>query len=266
MEGEGEHPVLREFKQQLYDGKSIATELVRRGNVVITIDMFYWGQRRMLLDDDSAVLSGLPKDDERGDRGVQPPRGAERAARRAEPVDGGRHLAGRPAVGRHPDRRLSCRGVRKWMPGGLACVGLSVGGYRSFLLAALDPTDQEWPWMWAGCRRSAHMITQPRHRTPSASSFHIIGLYRYLDSAGPGRTDCASLAAGHQRLQRSALSAGGRERPHSRRSTSVSARRACRTVNAAVCTTRRTSSMSRCRRRRGTGSNGGSESPQAGTR
>ena len=36
----------------LYDGKSIATELVRRGYVVITIDMFYWGERRMLLDDD----------------------------------------------------------------------------------------------------------------------------------------------------------------------------------------------------------------------
>src|SRR5437867_2035577 len=43
---------LSEFKQQLYDGKSIATELARLGYVVITIDMLYWGERRMLLDDD----------------------------------------------------------------------------------------------------------------------------------------------------------------------------------------------------------------------
>ena len=44
--------MLSEFKQRLYDGRSIATELVRRGYVVITIDMFYWGERRMLLDED----------------------------------------------------------------------------------------------------------------------------------------------------------------------------------------------------------------------
>ena len=43
--------MLSEFKQRLYDGRSIATELVRRGYVVITIDMFYWGER-MLLDED----------------------------------------------------------------------------------------------------------------------------------------------------------------------------------------------------------------------
>jgi dienelactone hydrolase len=47
-----EHDVLRTFKQQYYGGKSIATELVRQGYVVITIDMFYWGERRMLLADD----------------------------------------------------------------------------------------------------------------------------------------------------------------------------------------------------------------------
>jgi Abhydrolase family len=52
VEQEDEHPMLRDFKQQLYEGKSIATELVRRGFVVLTIDMFFWGERRMLLDDD----------------------------------------------------------------------------------------------------------------------------------------------------------------------------------------------------------------------
>ena len=32
----------------------IATELVRQGYVVVIIDMFYWGERRMLLDNDPA--------------------------------------------------------------------------------------------------------------------------------------------------------------------------------------------------------------------
>jgi len=43
---DNEHAVLSEFKNQLYEGTSIATELVKRGYVVITIDMFYWGERR----------------------------------------------------------------------------------------------------------------------------------------------------------------------------------------------------------------------------
>src|SRR5207248_157826 len=34
--------------------RSIASELARQGYVVLVIDMFYWGERRMLLDDDAA--------------------------------------------------------------------------------------------------------------------------------------------------------------------------------------------------------------------
>src|SRR5437762_12588808 len=49
-----EHLHLTEFKQGAYAGKSIASELARQGYVVLVIDMFYWGERRMLLDDDGA--------------------------------------------------------------------------------------------------------------------------------------------------------------------------------------------------------------------
>jgi dienelactone hydrolase len=49
---EDEHPSLTEFKKRAYDGKSIASELATQGYVVIAIDMFYWGERRMILDDD----------------------------------------------------------------------------------------------------------------------------------------------------------------------------------------------------------------------
>ena len=41
-----EHSVLADFKRGLYAGKSIASELARRGYVVVVIDMFYWGERR----------------------------------------------------------------------------------------------------------------------------------------------------------------------------------------------------------------------------
>ena len=52
VDTDDEHPALAEYKQQLYQGRSVASELVRRGYVVIVIDAFYWGERRMLLDQD----------------------------------------------------------------------------------------------------------------------------------------------------------------------------------------------------------------------
>mgnify|MGYP003430195429 FL=1 len=54
MELETVHPVLAKFKETSYSGKSIASDLTRQGYVVIVIDMFYWGERRLLLDDDQA--------------------------------------------------------------------------------------------------------------------------------------------------------------------------------------------------------------------
>lgn len=52
IEDENENAVLREFKQRYYSGRSIATDLVRQGFLVIVIDLMYWGERRMVLDDD----------------------------------------------------------------------------------------------------------------------------------------------------------------------------------------------------------------------
>lgn len=52
VELDNEHPSLTEFKRRSYSGRSYASELARRGYVVIVIDMFYWGERRMLLADD----------------------------------------------------------------------------------------------------------------------------------------------------------------------------------------------------------------------
>lgn len=175
---ENEHPVLSQFKQQLYEGTSIANELVRRGYVVITIDMFYWGERRMLLEEDPASY----RERERmsadeiaafNRRSSQSEQLVARSLMTAGTTWPGvmlwddlrtlDYLASRPEV----DRQR------------LGCVGLSVGGYRSFLLAALDQrikaaVDVGWMTSFASNIR--------RHVLNTVGlTFHIPGLYRYLD-------------------------------------------------------------------------------------
>jgi dienelactone hydrolase len=178
VEIDSENPALTGFKQQLYEGKSIATELVRRGYVVITIDMFYWGERRMLLDDDPAAYrdpARMSMDDvaafnRRSQQGEQLVARSLFTAGITWPgvmlwddlrtID---YLASRPEVD----------------PRRLGCVGLSVGGYRSFVLSALDPRLKvavAVGWM------SSFATHIRRHVISSIGlSFHIPGLYRYLD-------------------------------------------------------------------------------------
>jgi dienelactone hydrolase len=169
---------LREFKQESYDGRSIATELVRRGYVVIAIDMLYWGERRMLLEDDPPAYRDprtMTKEDVAAfnRRSQQAEQLVARTLLTAgltwpgvllwddlRTVD---YLASRPEV----DARR------------LGCVGLSVGGYRSFVLAALDPRIRvavDVCWMTS-------MASQIRRHVLNTIglTFHIVGLYRYLD-------------------------------------------------------------------------------------
>src|SRR5437773_1740338 len=61
VELEGEHPVLTDFKREYYAGRSVASDLARAGYVVVVIDMFYWGERRMLLADDPADWRERPR-------------------------------------------------------------------------------------------------------------------------------------------------------------------------------------------------------------
>jgi dienelactone hydrolase len=133
-----ENPTLTEFKEQSYGGRSIADELARQGYVVVVIDMFYWGERRMLLDDD-------------------PPAWKERPATiTAEEVRAFNQRSGQneQLLGRSLFLAgLTWAGIMFWDdirtvdylvtrpevdPKRIACVGLSVGGFRSAHLAALD--------------------------------------------------------------------------------------------------------------------------------
>jgi dienelactone hydrolase len=176
--GDNEPAALSQFKQQLYEGNSIATELARRGYVVITIDMFYWGERRMLLQEDPPSYrepqrmnaEEIAAFNRRSSQNEQLVARSLMAAGITWPgvmlwddirtLD---YLASRPEV----DRQR------------LGCVGLSVGGYRSFLLAALDErikaaVDVGWMTSFASNIR--------RHVLNTVGlTFHIPGLYRYLD-------------------------------------------------------------------------------------
>ena len=173
-----EHPALTEYKQELYHGRSIASDLARRGYVVIVIDAFYWGERRMVLDDDPASYrepSRMTKEDvsnfnRRSQQGEQLVARSLFTAGITWPgvalwddlrtVD---YLASRPEVD----------------PARLGCVGLSMGGYRSFLLAALEPRIKvgvDVGWMTSlGTQIRKHVVNTV------GFSFHIAGLYRYLD-------------------------------------------------------------------------------------
>src|SRR6266496_3025617 len=138
VETEGEHPVLADFKKSYYAGKSIAGELARQGYVVAVIDMFYWGERRMLLDEDPADWRERPGD-------IKPERIAEfnrRAGQSEQLVGRTIYSAGFTWPGvmfwddiRTVDYLLTRPEVDKKRIG---CVGLSVGGLRACHLAALD--------------------------------------------------------------------------------------------------------------------------------
>lgn len=175
---ENENPALTTFKEQLYEGTSIAGELARRGYVVITIDMFYWGERRMLLDEDPESYRDrqrISADDVAAfnRRSSQNEQLVARSLMTAGTTWPGvmlwddlrtlDYLASRPEV----DRQR------------LGCVGLSVGGYRSFVLAALDQRIKaavDVGWMTSfGSNIRRHVINTV------GLTFHIPGLYRYLD-------------------------------------------------------------------------------------
>jgi dienelactone hydrolase len=178
VESDHEHPALTEYKQELYHGRSIASELARRGYVVVVIDAFYWGERRMVLDDDPGSYREPPQMTK------------EDVAKFNRRSQEGEQLVARslftagitwPGVALWDDLRTVDYLVSRPEvdPERIACVGLSMGGYRSFLLAALEPrikvaVDVGWMTSFAA-QIKKHVV----HTI--GLSFHIAGLYRYMD-------------------------------------------------------------------------------------
>jgi len=138
VEDRDEHPVLTQFKRTYYEGQSIAAELARRGYVVVVIDMFYWGDRRLIKDGDPEVWTtnrraATEEDIQAFNR---------RSWENEQLVGRTLYLAGITWAGVMfwDDLRTVDYLIRRPEvdPQRLGCVGLSVGGYRAAHLGALD--------------------------------------------------------------------------------------------------------------------------------
>jgi dienelactone hydrolase len=179
IESEGEHPALGDFRRQYYGGKSTALEMVRQGYVVAVIDMFYWGERRMILEDDPPEYRARPST-----------MAAEQVREFNRRSQANEQLVARSLF----TAGITWPGIMLWDDirtvdyimqrpevdkNRLACVGLSVGGYRSFMLAALD--ERIKTAVSVGFMKSYASQVRRHVINSTGFSFHLIGLFRYLD-------------------------------------------------------------------------------------
>jgi dienelactone hydrolase len=179
VETTDEHPVLTAFKKRAYAGRSIASELARFGYVVIAIDMFYWGERRMLLDDDPGDWRERPRD--------MPD---DRVAAFNKRASESEQLVARTIL----SAGFTWPGVMFWDdirtidylvsrpevdPKRIGCVGLSVGGLRSCHLAALDDRIKAAVVIGWMASYPAQLRKHVRHTIGFTKL--VPGLLRYLD-------------------------------------------------------------------------------------
>ena len=184
VEADPQHASLTAYKETYYGGRSFASELARRGFVVIVIDAFYWGERRVQYKD--------------------PPSSFRNAIAGLDPASP-KYI---DAVNRYLDDRtadlimqLSFNGIN-WIgivnrddrrsvdvlaslpfvdPKRIGCLGLSGGGFRSTYLAGMDS------------RIRAAVITGWMSTLPST------GAYPLLDALGYVRCLWPALSAGSPR-------------------------------------------------------------------
>jgi len=174
-----EHPVLTAFRERYYAGRSIAVELVRQGYVVIAIDMYYWGERRLMYAADPPGMRDRSLDLTQADIDAA----NRRSSQNEQVVARTLTTAGLsfPGIALWDDlRTVDYLAQRPEVdPNRLGCVGLSVGGYRSYMLAALSPRIKAAVvvgWM------TSYPKQVRRHVINTVGfTFHIPGLYPDLD-------------------------------------------------------------------------------------
>ncbi len=135
---EHEHPALTEFKRTAYSGRSYGSELAKRGYVVIAIDMFYWGERRMLFASDPPAWRDRDKMSLEDVAALN-----RRSSANTSLIATGLFEAGITWSGvmfLDDIRTVDYLATRPEVdPERIGCCGLSVGGFRSAHLAGLDP-------------------------------------------------------------------------------------------------------------------------------
>ncbi len=180
------HPAMTAYHRENYDGRPTATEFVRRGYVVISIDTFMFGERRAMMDDD------LKQGWDRSKYSMDDVRSLNQRCRAKEAtLVKALTLAGAtwPGIVFWDDvRTVDYLVTRPEVdPRRLGCVGISMGGYRSMFLAALDSRIR------AGCvvgfMATVHSLIRAHLDTHSWVHF-LPALHRSLDWP-----DVAALAA-----------------------------------------------------------------------
>jgi dienelactone hydrolase len=180
------HPTMVDYHGKNYEGRPTATALVRRGYVVISIDAFMFGERRIMMDAD--LKSGW----DRSRYSVDDVATLNQRCRAKEStLVKGLTLAGAtwPGIVFWDDVRTVDYLVTRpdVDPDRIGCEGVSMGGYRALFLSALDPRIR------AGCVAGFMSTVRPmvRAHLDTHSWVHFLpAIHRHLDWP-----DVASLAA-----------------------------------------------------------------------
>ena len=138
---ENEHPALTKFKEEIYGGRSYADELAKRGFVVLVIDAFYWGERRLQYHYPPPDLRAALKDYKPEQVEYVNAMNNWLSLRRYDMISS-LSLVGATWLGimnyddhRSVDLLVSLPEVD---PHRIGCVGFSIGGMRSTYLAGMD--------------------------------------------------------------------------------------------------------------------------------
>jgi dienelactone hydrolase len=171
------HPAMVEYHRVNYEGRPTATALARRGYVVITIDAFPFGERRLMMDED------LGAGWERRNYSIDDVKRLNAKCRQKEStIVKSLAYAGLtwPGVVAWDDMRTVDYLVSRPEvdPARIGCVGVSMGGYRALLLAGLDSR------IAAGCVTGFMSTVRPmiRKHMDTHSFVHFIpGVHGGLD-------------------------------------------------------------------------------------
>ena len=171
------HPSMTEYHKVNYEGRPTATELARRGYAVMTIDAFPFGERRIVMDDD------LKHGFDRSKYSIDEVRALNLKCRQKEStIVKSLAYAGIswPGIAAWDDMRTVDYLVTRPEvdPKRIGCVGVSMGGYRSLLLAGLDDR------IAAGCVTGFMSTVRPmirRHMDTHSFVHFIPSVHKYLD-------------------------------------------------------------------------------------
>lgn len=171
------HPALTDLKDSVYDGKSTSEQLVQRGYVVISIDRFYFGDRRTLFDDLNTLGMALST------YSVEDIRTANRRAARGEStLTKSLFWAGTTwqGIGCWDDMRtVEYLTTRPEVDSGrIGCLGISMGADRTNYLCALD--DRIQCAVTVGWMATLRPLIQAHIDTHSFSHF-LPGMTNFLD-------------------------------------------------------------------------------------